>query len=90
MIKESPPHSMFPPTHQHNIFLSLPRCPLIGVLMTESLVPHPFLELTNAKDQKSECPQHGGLLLWPVQSHGVSGAQYVLQGLKGFASQQVR
>lgn len=58
--------------------------------MRESLAPHPFLVLTNVKEQESECLQHGGLLSWPAQGHGPSGAQYVLQGLKGFASQQVR
>lgn len=57
--------------------------------MTELLTPHPFLVLTNAEEQENECPQHSDLLPWAVQGHGASGAQYVLQGLKGFASQQM-
>lgn len=57
--------------------------------MTGSLAPHPFLILTNAKEQEGECPQHGDPLPWSVHGHGASVAQYALQDLKGFALQQV-
>lgn len=57
--------------------------------MTGSLAHHPFLVLMTVKDQESDCPQHGATLTWPVQGHGASGTQYVLQGLKGFTTQQM-
>lgn len=80
-----------PPTlnSQYSLLSPSPKFPTIGVPVTGSPAPHRFLVLTNAKEQDTECPQHGGPFPQPVQGRGASGAQCALQVWKDFAPQQV-